>query len=259
VRYREYLPAHVLRQYVACYWTLSPAAVAQPLRILPDGCTDALFVFDRSSEPVAQVIGVMSAALMTRPAINAEMLGVRFRPGEGFAFLKEPARELRDQTVDLSALWDRSVESWVEEVSELGTAERLGRLEQMLLGRLSAAFPPDPRVRRAIERFERQEGQVRVAVIARELGLSERQLERRFQERVGLGPKAFARVARFQALSRALQQDPRAAWADRAAGFGYVDQAHLVHDVRAFAGVTPRELARLVSDFSNTPLGPLGM
>src|SRR5207344_3036381 len=72
--------------------------------------------------------------------------------------------------------------------------------------------------------------------------LSDRQLERRFRAGVGVGPKLFSRIVRFQRVVRLARRSGQAGWAETAAHCGYADQAHLVRDVRAFSGATPAAL-----------------
>lgn len=81
-----------------------------------------------------------------------------------------------------------------------------------------------------------------VSAVAMGLGLSERHFRRLFQEAVGMGPKAFAKLARFQRALAAARADAAASWARIAAEAGYYDQAHLIAEFRAIAGVTPRAL-----------------
>jgi len=83
-----------------------------------------------------------------------------------------------------------------------------------------------------------------VAEVARRAGLSERSLERRFQEELGLPPKTFARIARLQSVLRSIGRDARPEWADVAAECSYFDQPHLIHDFRALTGETPAEFVR---------------
>jgi AraC-like DNA-binding protein len=79
-----------------------------------------------------------------------------------------------------------------------------------------------------------------VGGVAVQLGVSERSLRRSFGEAVGMSPKAFAKLARFHRALRAARE--HGSWARIAAGAGYYDQAHLIADFRAIAGVTPRAL-----------------
>jgi AraC-like DNA-binding protein len=63
-----------------------------------------------------------------------------------------------------------------------------------------------------------------------------------FHEEVGLAPKQFARVRRFQWALRWLRKGPRVNWAWLAVECGYYDQAHLIKDFQTFAGVCPQRL-----------------
>ena len=87
-----------------------------------------------------------------------------------------------------------------------------------------------------------------VRAVAAELGVSERHLRRVFREVVGLSPKTFASLARFRRAIRSARDDAAASWARVAATAGYYDQAHLISEFRAIAGVTPRSLLREVDN-----------
>jgi AraC-like DNA-binding protein len=84
-------------------------------------------------------------------------------------------------------------------------------------------------------------GSAGVAEVARRVYVSERQLQRRFDERVGYGPKTFQRIARFQRAVGQLVRDG-AELARTALSAGYSDQAHLTRESRRLAGLSPREL-----------------
>jgi AraC-like DNA-binding protein len=83
-----------------------------------------------------------------------------------------------------------------------------------------------------------------VSVVAAELGVSERHLRRQFLETVGIGPKQFAKLARFHRALSAVRERGSASWASIASAAGYYDQAHLIADFRALTGVTPQALLR---------------
>jgi AraC-like DNA-binding protein len=88
-------------------------------------------------------------------------------------------------------------------------------------------------------------GDLRIADLSLEVDLGRRQLERAFQDLVGVTPKAFARIVRFRAVVSELRRIGRAPrWADLAATFGYFDQAHLDREFQSLAGLTPGALVR---------------
>lgn len=262
MEYREHRPcARALGSEVACYWTLRGRSLgAARHRVLPDGCIDLLF--DLSDEPAARVIGVMTTGVVT-PAraagASVDLIGVRFRPGEAAAVLGVAARETRDRALAL-----RDVCSWGQDLAarlrETGPdAGRFAILDAALLAR-GRRLAPDRRLRAAVSALTGAAGDV--AAVAAHVGLAPRHLLRLFEERVGIGPKALARVARLQALVTSLDglaPGRRPAWSQLAAAGGFADQAHLVREVRALAGTTPSMLLRErahrlgMSETSNPP------
>jgi AraC-like DNA-binding protein len=157
-----------------------------------------------------------------------------------------PMRELARRVVDLEDLVS------AELVARLGAtedwAERFDVLDAFLLARLDAATAPRPDVSFAWSRLVQTHGAIGVAQLCVELGCSRRHLATRFGDDVGLGPKAVARILRFQRVLGLLQREGGVGrFADIAAAGGYYDQPHLNRDFRELAGCTPTEyLARLL-------------
>ncbi len=167
---------------------------------------------------------------------------VRFTP-QGAACLGVPMSELADRSVALDAVMPKvkaQAREAHEKLVDAGTErERVAAIEDFLV---QLPYQSDPLVQRAIELFEQGEGETRVAAVARSLSLSERQLERRFLKRVGITPKRFARLRRFEravALARAARPLTTAAL-----DAGYYDQSHFNRDFRAYAGGAPATVLR---------------
>ena len=95
---------------------------------------------------------------------------------------------------------------------------------------------------RAWSLLARSHGAIPVPRLAEEVGWGVRQLENRFREQIGLGPKAAARVLRLQRARRLLAAGRGPA--ETAALCGYYDQAHLSGEFKAMTGCTPREFDR---------------
>ncbi len=74
---------------------------------------------------------------------------------------------------------------------------------------------------------------------AADTGFSRRWLSQRFKEQIGVSPKAYARLLRFQRVVQRVAAGRRIEWADVAADLGFADQAHLTHEFRRFSGLTP--------------------
>lgn len=166
---------------------------------------------------------------------------VRVRLGAHEAVLGAPASALTGRIVMLDELWGgaatRRLAERLADAHDLDTAATL--VSEAIAERLARVDGRGDRarlVRAAADRLHAAS----VGEVARELAVSERSLRRLFREQVGLGPKAFARVARFHRALRATRG--RGDWATAAVTAGYYDQAHLIAECRALAGVTPTAL-----------------
>jgi AraC-like DNA-binding protein len=262
--YREIPPAPALRRHVECYWQrtgdddCAPADV--PHRVLPDGCMDILVQLTEGGA-TAGVVGTMTRALRPSGAGRTTFVGVRFHPGEAFAFLDVAADDARDALLTPQDAGRPELDELAHLVASAPVHGRARALDDWLLTRLPRVRAADHRVRRAVALLVASRGTVRIAQVAAAAGVGDRQLERSFAERVGIGPKSLARVLRFQALVAAI--DAHASqpipWAHVAADVGYADQAHMTREVRTLTGVTPTELAReRRSDFFKAVEAPMG-
>jgi AraC-like DNA-binding protein len=170
---------------------------------------------------------------------NASVVGVHLRPGYAGLVLGVPPGELTDRHVDLEALWGRSARLLRERLCAATTThQRFAILEAELVSRIDQR-PVHSAVTYALDLLARP--QVRVSDIAKGAGLSQRRLIELFTAAVGLTPKRFGRVLRFQratALARGAALD----WTRVAHESGYYDQAHLIRDFRELADVTPTAL-----------------
>jgi AraC-like DNA-binding protein len=153
---------------------------------------------------------------------RGRVLGVLFRPAGFRPLLDAPMRTIVDQAFPFDA--DVPVE--VEAVDAL------------LASRLPAEVQPSEATTAIVERIAADPAVVRVSTLADDLGISERQLQRRFADHVGLSPKAIVRRYRlYEAAERARAGDVD--WAAVAAELGYSDQSHLTRDFTAALGMPP--------------------
>jgi AraC-like DNA-binding protein len=179
----------------------------------------------------------------SRP-VGAPLLavGARFRPGVAPQLLRLPASELVDRHVPLDAV--RPALAARIDARLAGAGDPLAALQRELMRSLGDLGEPDPVVRAATTLLGG--GSAGVAEVADRVYVSERQLQRRFAERVGYGPKTFQRIECPQGGGggggrRAPGLPPPAAAA------GYADQAHLTRESRRLAGLSPRELVSWIT------------
>ena len=180
------------------------------------------------------------------------LLGVHFRPGGAFPFFDLPISELGNVHVPLAALWGSAAAELSERVTMAQNAEAIfSSLEQSLLLRLSR---PDARHRAiafALAQLCRAAQSWKIADLAEHVGLSQRRFIDLFGSEVGLRPKRFSRVLRFQRALRLINRTTAIDWTALALDCGYYDQAHFIHDFQEFCSVAPTAYAALRSEHEN--------
>ncbi len=189
----------------------------------------------------AWLSGTHSGYIVIDALPASSMMGVHFKPGGASAFLDLPASELRDQVVELDLLWGCTAWDWRDRLlAAPSPAGKFRVLEQFLLDRLrtSGAVPDRrKRVAWALNRFDQHGGVGSIRAVADELGVSHKHFIEEFRREVGLTPKLFCRIRRFQDVLARITSGEVVEWADVAFACGYYDQAHFIHDFRAFAGM----------------------
>jgi AraC-like DNA-binding protein len=240
--YRELAPSRDAYSLVACRWVRQVAEdeAGDSVLILPDGCVDLLW---REGELV--VAGLDRTARPSPVVPGERILGLRLRPGVAGAVLGMPASEVLDVHVRLEELLGRRAGELAERLDESnGDTEAFDLLEGMI-GSQVRNRGTDPLVLAATRRLGFPGS--RVDQLAASLGISDRQLRRRFHQAVGYGPKTLDRVLRFRRL--VAQAGAIAAGesdlARVAADLGYADQAHLTRDCQRLSGMTPSQLSAL--------------
>jgi AraC-like DNA-binding protein len=180
---------------------------------------------------------------------------VHFRPGGAFPFLRLPSDELHGLHVSLSDLWGGFARELRERVLAAKTVEaRFDVLEAALLARVARPLERHRAVAHALQEFSCG-GAGTIADFIADAGLSARRFVEVFKQQVGMPPKQFCRVRRFQRVIRTLPPGRVIDWAGMAAGAGYFDQAHLIHDFRAIAGISPGEYAaRRTEHLNHVPM-----
>jgi transcriptional regulator GlxA family with amidase domain len=104
----------------------------------------------------------------------------------------------------------------------------------------------DEKIAETIKIIEENCGEVKISELAEAIGLSVRQLERRFRKSAGLSPKQYARARRIRATAINLLEEGKMNWASRAAEMGFTDQAHLTHEFSTLTGRSPNSFAEKV-------------
>jgi len=252
------LPHPALAAYVDLFWAMdAPLRQADRERVLPSGTTELVFDLAGSS-PSALICGPRSEPFVMRRAGRESFVGVHFKPGGATRLLGVPESELANAFVDLDALWGREAGELCARLTEARSpAAALALLERALLARFERTREGHPSVAYALGELALVPARRSIGEIGARAGLSARRFITVFTQQVGLSPKLFARVQRFQRVLHVAHAQRSPDWAQLALACGYYDQAHLVRDFSDFASVSPGAYLRLRGDDPNhIALGP---
>jgi AraC-like DNA-binding protein len=253
LRYVARPPTPPLAKFVEYVWASQGAPAHAKERVVPTGTLELCVglvegkgrIYDSAGRD-RWFSGAFVSGAYRRPFTfdtheNTSVVGVHFRPGYAGMVLGVPPGELTDRHVDLEALWGRRARELRERLCAATTTDqRFAILEAELASRLDERHA-HPAVPYALDALARPE--VRVGEIAKGAGLSPRRLIELFTAAVGITPKRFGRVLRFHRAT-ALARSSALDWTRVAHECGYYDQAHLIHDFRELAEVTPSDLMR---------------
>jgi AraC-like DNA-binding protein len=264
---RHCIPQPPLSNFVELLWLYE--GYSQPHdkeRVLPDGAMalvmnlkdDVARVYDRrepskfQSTRGALLVGVQSEYFVLDTAEQRSVIGVHFKPGGAFPFFKMPAGEFHNQHLSLDLLWGNGADELRERLLEAATPECKFRiLEESLLAHARKPLLRHPAVDFAIQEFGDLRRAPSIAQVTEQIGLSSRRFIDVFNDQVGLTPKLYCRVQRFQNVLRCIGMRGNLDWADLALSRGYFDQAHFIHDFRAFSGLSPTAYAALRTEHLN--------
>ncbi len=255
MRYLRYTPRPPLSALVGCLWYSegAPRTHARE-RLLPNGQPalifnlrdDAIRIYDAQDvaryESYSQAVlsGARSNCFVIDTAQQERVVGVQFLPGGAFPFFRMPASEAENLSIDLADLWPGRTSEIRERLLAASSVESiLATLECCLLEQL--VRPPElhPAVAYALKRFMQPSPAGSIAEVTDRIGVSPRRFIELFRREVGLTPKVFCRVRRFQRVLETIHRKEDAEWAQIALACGYYDQAHFIHDFQSFSGLTP--------------------
>jgi AraC-like DNA-binding protein len=251
---RSHPPGAALEPYVERFWYCSGYdGIHRKERVLPDGRFQ--LVVSLSGAPLrapsttpaepgrasgSLVLGMRSRFAVIDTATLQSAMGVVFRPGGTRAFFDEPAAAFLNESVPLDQVWGSAADDLRNRLRAASTVtSRFRALEDALLQRIDVRRQLHAAVRYALREIARASPGRSVLAVAREAGMSRRRFAQLFREQVGLTPKLYSRLARFQRVLRTIGTGAAANWADLALSGGFCDQPHLVHEFREFSGLAP--------------------
>ncbi len=181
--------------------------------------------------------------LVAKETRNCDIVGIRVRAGVAGQLLGVPVHELQGTLVDLDCLWGAEVELIREQLSSCTEpARRMKIVETAILARgARGRWSGDAARARVLCASIGALTHRTVADLARDQRLSHRQMIALFDRHVGLKPKQYDRIQRLRRVLHIVHTRAPLSWAQVAVRCGFFDQAHMIHEFRDLAGMTPTE------------------
>lgn len=165
--------------------------------------------------------------------------------------------EMADRVVDGDLLWGhdfallRERLLWIKE-----TKLKFETVEKFLLATFRGRLLLNPAVEYALAEIIRRPDQINLATLNQQIGYSRKHFIAMFKRQVGIAPKAYLKIIRFQKAISEIEQRQKVNWSLMSQDCGFYDQAHFINDFKSFSGFTPEEYVRAKNDVRNyVPVG----
>jgi len=263
--FSEFLPEVHWREHIAAYWVrkTEPDTGPSGRRVYADGCVDLIcnagesiayfYSMSRGQQAIAlypgrlYLGGTMTAYGVLKSDVACLLTGIRFWPGGFYALFSQNMQQAVDSLIEfpegeLCALMghaenlDARLDRWLSDRSALGALPNPGKYDFTFLRK----------------RMYDSGGLATVEALAEEMCVSNRTLERIFKKNVGIPPKEFLRIVRFQEVLRRLRNAAgknelgvaaKESLLQIAFELGYFDHAHLTNEFKKYAGILPSQLS----------------
>lgn len=244
VIYKEILPCEILQPYIHCFWQLScrgKSIVDYPYDVIADGVTDLIFSGIEKPESLFSVTS--QDAFTINLSGNFDYFGIRFYPGCIHHFLNISLSELSGKTFQADEVFGNVLKDIEQKILEAKSfSEKKLAVEKDLSEKLSKTkFKPDMRFMNSLYHIFESGGNASIQAQVADL-ISHRQMRRMFEHYIGLSPKMFSRIVRFQQILFAMKHASQRNKATLFFDYGYYDQSHFIRDFKKFYGETPGKM-----------------
>lgn len=266
--YLDRRPAPPLDAFVEALWLCRDAPRPHALeRVLPNGSVQLIInlaedqtrIYESTprglacrTSPGSVLTGVSTRYQIIDTAEQQHVAGIVFRPSGTLPFVAPPASELSNLDVPLECLCGVATARELRE--QLLTAPKPEAALDVLERWLVAMFRDracHPAVSFALSQFHSEPSVSRIDTVKNALSLSPKRFIERFKLEVGVTPKRYCRLLRFQRAVKIAHTTKSLDWAQLALECGYFDQAHFIHEFREFSGLTPSAYQSATTPFQN--------
>lgn len=261
------IPRPPCDQYVellTCFENFCPDHAIE--RLLPDGAVTIIIDLDngpkhtydnltlkpRQRYRIAWISGMQREFISIGAEQHSSMMVIRLRPGAGYALLGLPIDGLQDQVVDADSVVGIEIARLRQRLLDTDNMNaRFALVEAWLSSRIAQGRPTLPVVEFAIARIRDNPSLLSLDAIAERTGYSHKHMIHLFKKHVGLTPKAYQRIIRFNQVLAEIESRQQVNWIALAQDCGYFDHAHFIREFRRFSGFSPRQFQRLRGEYIN--------
>jgi AraC-like DNA-binding protein len=264
---KVHIPSHPLNRFIDSFFYYSGFNPEHRVdRFLPDG--EVQLIFDLTDEPqyvydnetlkeiqqcrYAWFSGFRTGPISIPSGKESEMIIVQFKKGKAYSFLTEPMYNLTNVVADAELVIKADILNIRERLLEAKTpSQKLHLLEKHFLGNFLNQLHENALIDFAVSRIAASPDQCSIREISEKAGYSQKHLIHSFKKYVGVTPKEFLKVMRFQQAIRQIESQVEVNWPAIAYECGYYDQCHFIADFRQFSGFTPSEYVRQRGEYPN--------
>ncbi len=270
--YQAHIPRPPLDRFIDAFIYFERVEHAHTVdRFLPNGDTEILidfhdtpqFIYDNNSLTEIQACQhVWASGLRTEPITipsgnEAAMMVISFKKGMAAPFFPFPMEEIADCVVDADLVWGTDFGDLRELLlDEKDVRCRFVMVEEFLLRKFASKLTVNPCISFAVTEMTARPDQLSIAEMNKKIGYSQKHFTDLFRRSIGVTPKSYLKIMRFQKAVRTIDAADSIEWDTIAQECGFYDQAHFINDFKHFSGFTPDRYAKIHTGYQNyVPVG----
>jgi AraC-like DNA-binding protein len=253
LNYREIVPAPLVAHLVFYFCEFSVSEkLKKPLlhEIFPDGCVSLIYRRNKNLNTNLLLLFGLAIEPTVKEIFPGDVLWiVKFAPSASRMILQTDPAEIETRPLFDETFLPHLTKGLLKRLELCNDFESAVLIFQERLLSLKINRSDTDRITAdAVKIIAETKGEIKIAELSKKLGLSVRQLQRRFQNASGLTPKQFVRTQRFHAAARRLVKENSPKLVDFAAEMGFADQSHLTHEFASITGRSPKSFAEKIKE-----------
>lgn len=270
--FRAHIPRFPLGQFVEVVIYYEGVQHSHKVdRFLPNGDTEILidfhdapqYIYDNESLKEIQACNhVWASGFRTEPitipsGTDAAMMVIAFKKGMAAPFFPFPMGEIADSVVDADLVWGTDFGLLREQLlATKDIDERFRIVEDFLIREFQSQMAINPCVAYAVGEMTERPDAISIAKMNAKIGYSQKHFTEMFRRQVGVTPKSYLKIMRFQKAVRTVDAADSIDWGQISLECGFYDQSHFINDFKHFAGFTPEQYAKIHTNYQNyIPVG----